>query len=185
MNVTIITEPTCKTPGTKKLTCPVCQQTETAAIPVTNDHTFVDDKCAVCEKVERIIVTASNFTGCSFITNSNTPAFAFNAGGQITSQNHSHSTSTSMMITATSTMTVSFSYRVSSEQSYDYFRILLNGSKQVETSGTVSTAYTTYTVTLNAGDVLTLTYSKDYSNSSGDDCVYIKDLVMVYEVTTA
>ena len=53
----------------------------------------------------------------------------------------------------------------------------LNGNYQFEISGTYHGDYT-YSVTLNEGDVLTLAYSKNSSMWSGNDCAYIKDLVV-------
>ena len=73
-------------------------------------------------------------------------------------------------------MEITFEYRVSSENGWDYFTILLNGTQVVNIAG--ETSYQSYTVTLNAGESLTLQYSKDGSVSSGDDCAYIKNLVI-------
>ena len=95
--------------------------------------------------------------------------------GVLTSGNNGINNSTSVYkITANSKVTVSFEYKVSSESNYDKLIIALNGIEKVNKSGTMS--YESYTITLDAGDVLTFTYSKDGSQHSNDDNAYIKNL---------
>ncbi len=94
--------------------------------------------------------------------------------GVLTSTNKSHSTTSSYVITARSNATITFSYKVSSEGSYDFLKIIKNGNVLRQVAG--STSYTSFSVTLSAGDTLTFKYDKDGSNSVGDDTAYIKDI---------
>ena len=60
--------------------------------------------------------------------------------------------------------------------------IKLNGSTKKTESGEVD--YTTYTITLQAGDKLEISYEKDGSGDNGSDQVYIKDLTIAGQVVT-
>lgn len=176
-----VTEPTCKETGEMKYTCSVCKEERTEKIPTTDDHTAGedDDYCTVCGKEKQwgsIIVTPDNFASLECLNNDAAYPFAIDEGGIITSQNHAHSSSSSITITATKEMTVSFSYSVSSYYS-DYLTFYLNGEYQFEISGTYHSYYS-YSVTLNEGDILTLSYSKNSGMWDGNDCAYIKDLVV-------
>lgn len=79
-------------------------------------------------------------------------------------------------------MTVTFQYKVSSEARWDKLFIKLNGSTKKEESGTVD--YTEFTITLNAGDKLEISYEKDSSGNSGSDQVWIKDLTIANQLVT-
>ncbi len=75
-------------------------------------------------------------------------------------------------------MDVAFDIRVSSEDSYDKFKVALNGRELYSISG--NNAQTGITLSLKVGDKITFTYSKDGSGSSGDDCGYIINLALIY-----
>ncbi|HNQ24184.1 MAG TPA: M14 family zinc carboxypeptidase [Phycisphaerae bacterium] len=76
-----------------------------------------------------------------------------------------------------------FWYRVSSEASYDFFNFYIDGNRQLHLSGTV--AWTQYSTTLSAGShVLRWEYTKDESQSSGSDTVWIDDLELTVDNTT-
>ena len=177
MTVEVIAAPTCKDPGVSKITCNRCKAVENGALPKTNDHIFEADLCTVCKAARRIVISAENFGNCDFIKNDPAYPFAIDGAGVITSQNHLNSSVASMQIVATATMTVNFRYKVDSESNFDYFRIYLNGMEQVLISG--NTAYETYSIILNAEDRLSFEYQKDGSSSSGKDCAYVKDLVII------
>lgn len=75
-------------------------------------------------------------------------------------------------------MELSFDYEVSSESNYDWLTITLDGTELVRVSGEVTDHYSVNG--LSAGShVLTATYSKDGSNSSGND------LGMISNITTS
>ncbi len=61
-------------------------------------------------------------------------------------------------------------YRVSSESGYDWLIIRHNGAEIDSISGNVSTK--TKTLELAAGDVITISYSKDGSTNNGSDTAY-------------
>ena len=72
---------------------------------------------------------------------------------------------------------VSFYYIVSSENNYDFFRFYIDGTQKVKESGTSSTEWNYKKYTLTAGEhILKWEYSKDQSQSSGEDCVRIDDI---------
>ena len=178
MDIEIISESDCKVQGSAKYTCTLCEYVETRALPLSDEHDFKDGECTVCGAPSPITVTKDNFGTLEFITNDSTYPFVIDNNGVISSQNHSNSTSSTFSITATSDMTVEFQYRTSSESAYDLLYVRLNGATEKSTSGINS--YMSYSVTLHVGDVLSITYSKDASVSSGDDCAYIKDLVITF-----
>ena len=87
-----------------------------------------------------------------------------------------HDTTSTLTITAKSSVTITFSYFAGGEEYYDEMYIRLNGTTEKSDSGARYNQYVEYTVELNAGDILTIEYSKDSSDSSGYDYVAIKDL---------
>lgn len=87
-----------------------------------------------------------------------------------------------LTITAIAEVTVTFQYKVSTESGWDKMYIKLNGSTKKTESGEVD--YTTYTITLQAGDKLEISYEKDGSGDNGSDQVYIKDLTIAGQVVT-
>ncbi|MCI5533810.1 MAG: bacterial Ig-like domain-containing protein, partial [Firmicutes bacterium] len=78
-----------------------------------------------------------------------------------------------MKITAKTAQKLSFSYKVSTEQSYDKFLILLNGTEEINESGKID--WTDYNIKLSANDSVVLKYTKDSSGNRNDDTVYLKD----------
>ena len=159
------TEPTCTTNGSKHGNCSVCGETVTLEIPALGHSFGTDGICTVCG--EEIPYT---------ITNDATYAFV-ETDGVLQSTNKAHKSSSSYVITANTTITITFEYNVSSESDYDKFYIYHNTTQKVVKSGT-SNSYTSYSITLNEGDTLTFKYTKDSSQSSGDDCCYIKNLTI-------
>ena len=158
-------EATCTTNGSKHGVCNVCGETVTLKISALGHNIGDDGTCTVCG--EEILYT---------ITNDATYAFV-ETDGVLQSTNKAHSSSSSYVINATKTITITFEYKVSSESNYDKFYIYHNTTQKVVKSGT-SNSYTSYSITLNAGDTLTFKYTKDGSQSSGNDCCYIKNLTI-------
>lgn len=103
-------------------------------------------------------------------------------GAWVSGNKGEDSTNSYITITAIAEVTVTFQYKVSSEARYDKLQILLNDNNVKEESGNVD--YTSYTVTLKAGDKLQIKYYKDSSNYGGSDQVYIKDLTIAGQVVT-
>ena len=178
IEVSIISEPTCKETGSQKVSCSICGEEKIETLPTTNDHDFVDDTCTICNKTKQVCtISAENFDSCGLFSHSGSTRFTINDEGVITSQNHSDRSSSQLIITATDEMTITFDYMVSSESGYDHLKIYVNGTQHTAISGT-SNNYQSLSIELNAGDTLTFEYSKDGSSSRGDDCAYIKNLTI-------
>lgn len=80
-----------------------------------------------------------------------------------------HNSTATTTLTAAENMTLSFSYIVSSEVRYDKFTITIAGSDVGTFSGT-DVIEKTWSGSLNAGDTIVFSYSKDSSANGGDDC---------------
>ena len=133
---------------------------------------------AGCTSLQELVLpfigSSENFEIAYTIQNSTSKPWTTNASGELHSNNHDHSGSSEYKIIATKNITLFFEYRTSSESGYDKLTILKNGTELTSTSGTP--AYVTYSVQLNVGDELIFRYSKDGSNSPGDDCAYIRNI---------
>ncbi len=146
--------------------CPI----ENATI-CTNAITFLPK-----ENLKTLVINGSAqlVNGKNYIiTNDLNNPFIY-SNGVLTSTNKDHGSSSSFSITATKSINISLSYAVSSESGYDFLRIIKNGTTIKEVSG--STNYATWSGSLNINETLTFIYSKDGSNSSNNDCGYIKDI---------
>ena len=117
------------------------------------------------------------------ITNDNSYPWA-QSGNNYTSTNKADRSSSQLTLRATGSITVTFTYNVSSE-SYDHLKIYKNSTSSsalIDVSG-YNNNDRTYTIQLTSGDSLIFVYSKDNSNANGDDCAYIKNLI-VYNTNT-
>ena len=124
-------------------------------------------------------VTAETATS---ITNNSWDRFTV-TNNTVTSTNKGHSSSSSYTITALAKVTVSFEYTVSSENGGDYFTIVQryaddNADKQLAKISGTNNSWRTATVTLDVGDSIVFTYSKDSSTSSGNDCGSIRNITV-------
>jgi hypothetical protein len=73
--------------------------------------------------------------------------------------------------------TISYYYKVSTESNYDYLKFSVNGEQLDEWSGEVPWSRAVYVV--DAGEqTFRWRYEKDYSVSSGSDCVWIDYVVL-------
>jgi len=84
------------------------------------------------------------------------------------STNYKSHTASNFNIKAIYPCTLKLIYGVSSEQSFDYLKIYHNGTEKDAISGEVDGKE--MTLTLAVGDSVTISYSKDMSNSEGRDC---------------
>lgn len=73
---------------------------------------------------------------------------------------------------------ISFAYRVSSEEGFDYFRVLHGTALLFEDSGDTGWL-TSPTLSVVPGATLTLRYVKDSLTAYGSDCVWIDDLTWI------
>lgn len=79
---------------------------------------------------------------------------------------------------------VSFYYKVSSENNYDFFRFYIDGTQKIKESGTTNSEWKYKKYTLTAGEhILKWEYSKDQSQSSGEDCVRIDDVRLPHKAS--
>ncbi len=105
--------------------------------------------------------------------------------GWARSANQGVSSSTSsftITYAATQTSNISFSYKVSSESNYDKFDVTVNGSTPSGwsvKSGTVSETTFTCSASPSSGNVvIVFSFTKDGSVNTGDDCAYVRNIVI-------
>lgn len=101
------------------------------------------------------------------------------SNGTYYSTNTAHSSSSQLKITADYDCTLKLNYGVSSESGYDKLIIKHNNTQKDAISGAVSNK--TMTLNLNAGDTVTVSYSKDGSVSKNDDRGWV---TLVYDQIT-
>ena len=173
----IMEESTCLSRGTRGFYCTDCHKLLfTEELPLLDHQLNQDGVCAVCEKTA---VAVKAFDASLPLVNDTSSPFSIDENGVITSTNKVAYSSSTLTVTATTDMTVSFSYRTSSESGCDKLIIRKNNEELVNCSGEID-SYTSMTVALRAGEELTFTYSKDGSVNEGNDCAYLKDLILVY-----
>ena len=73
---------------------------------------------------------------------------------------------------------LSFSYRVSSEDIYDTFEVILNGNRVIYTSGEVRWSVATFPLPQGISQ-MAFVYHKDESTHSGSDAAFVDDLEIV------
>ncbi len=110
----------------------------------------------------RIVAAGTNDTQYPFSVN----------GNIICSTNQNHNSTSTYTYTVEKAGTFALRYKVSSESGYDYLRIWKDSTNLVSVSGT-SADWKSKNVTVSVGDVITVTYSKDGSSSSGYDCGWV------------
>jgi hypothetical protein len=156
--------PTCTETGlTKGYHCLTCGYVfEQNVIPATGHGKYITPTF----EGENLLFTTTNSTNYPFII----------SGDTITSTNKDHTSSSTFTITAIKDFVLELEYLVSSESNYDWLTIKHNSQQLVRVSGTNVTSYTALSVNMAAGDTVTITYSKDGSNSNGSDCAYVRIL---------
>ena len=90
---------------------------------------------------------------------------------------HGQTSEVAININVTVADSVSFLYRVSSEQSYDKFRFLVDNQELLTASGEVEWSRAAYAVSTGS-HTLTFRYTKDGSVSNGSDCAWIDNIVI-------
>lgn len=149
-----------------------------AVSPTCTETGLTEGKhCSVCDEVliarsemaplgHRVIEETTVSVDPITIDNSGTIPFVL-TDGVYYSNNHSNSSSSNLKFIAQHPCTLTLNYGVSSEQNYDKLYILQNNTTKDTISGNVSNK--TLTLTLVAGDTVTVRYSKDASTSSKQD----------------
>ena len=104
------------------------------------------------------------------VTNQGSIPFTF-SDGVYYSNNHTDGSSSEFTVTAARDYVLEIIYGVSSEQNYDKLFILHNGTQKAVISGEVTEQY--LSLSLTAGDVVTIRYRKDASVSRGQDMGWV------------
>ncbi len=190
----IDTAENCGVNGVKHEECTVCHErrNENTVINATGNHAYdntCDTICNVCDYVRSIFHTYDNSCDAecnvcgetrtpdvhkySQISKTNSKSYPFNlSDGVYNSTNKAHNSSSTFTITALYDCTVQIGYYTSTEANYDKLTIKHNSTIKVTKSG--STSWESISIDLSAGDVVYITYSKDSSQSSGNDTIYFK-----------
>lgn len=170
-------EPTCMKNGEQTAVCPHCNIRLTRVLGMVA-HNVENGKCTMCEKTATV-VDSSNIGSMSGVTvvNDAVNAFAVGADGSIRSTNKSGNSSSRLTLRFGVKADVQFSYGVSSEDRCDIFGITLNGKYIDSISGEMYGLFMRLSV--DVGDELVFTYTKDANISSGNDCGFIDHLTVV------
>lgn len=144
--------PTCTTAGEKIFACNVCGENYVETIPAYGHHVILDDP--------------HDHSSLLFENNSTYPSFEL-VDGQYVSTNKADSSFSYMAITAVEDCTLAIEYGVSSEQGFDFLSIYYNGELYNKISG--DDCEYIVGMTLSAGDMITIVYSKDGSQSKNQD----------------
>lgn len=106
----------------------------------------------------------------STISTKNDSSYPFTlSDGIYESTNKGDGSSSTFTLTAIADIEFTLRYFVSSESGYDKLIIVKNGTEIVTTSG--SPGWAERTLTMSAGEVMTISYRKDGSASRGEDCI--------------
>ncbi len=116
--------------------------------------------------------TTSGTTGWVVVTSGARSGANAAASGVIS---HSQTTSMTRTVTAPSATTLTFWYRVSSEPSYDFLRVFIDGVQQGQWSGDVPWAMASYPLAAGTHTV-EWRYLKDGSVSTGSDRAWVDDV---------
>lgn len=125
-------------------------------IPLCSTSVHADESCADGHK--RYAYT---------MTNASNYPFVLDANGNWQSTNKGDNTSATATLYMETSGSMDVYYSTSSEANYDKLIIKKNGSEWATVSGIKSWTYKT--MYFNEGDIITFTYSKDISQSSGSD----------------
>lgn len=148
------------------------------------DHWYLSDDNGATEKAvfSDTTITANTTVYCAWIDKpytitdaSSNASYKFTyKNGVWTSGNAGKNNSTSAIkVVANGDIVVSFNYVVSCEESYDWFRVVVNG-KNVHSASEYN-ASDSQSITLKAGDVLEIRYIKDSSGDEGSDNVKLSN----------
>ena len=201
----VIEQPTCETSGTLEYSCEDCSATYVEYFDsLGHDEVVYAGKEPTCTEGGWVEYVECQRAGCGYSTYEELPAAGhrvlFNEGNSfvtendsnypfmeegnvIVSTNHEDNSSATYTIIATASGVLELEYVVSSESGYDTLLIAHNGVTLVTASGAEENRLS---VDMLAGDALTITYSKDISVSSGEDCarVIIQGSLPEYVIAT-
>ena len=90
-----------------------------------------------------------------------------------------HSSFAAITLQFTLDAALEFDYLISSEKSYDYMSVVVNGSdlhsSQKGNYSGIMTEYAAYSLKVSAGDTVQIGYRKDSSGDRGEDCLRLKN----------
>jgi len=165
-------EATCSTVGIKDIVCIHCDEvlSENVSMPKL-PHNFVDGECCECHTQTNYTITQGQPYGFEWYESDTIGVVYYSTNRYI------DNTTCSMTITATVDVVVSFEYWVDSWENDDYFSLLINSEEELHVYYT-DWKYIKYSVTINAGDVLTFSYVKNEESSMNNDKMEIKHLTI-------
>ena len=126
-------------------------------------------------EITSVAITETNVD--SYFTSSNGSYTFVQSGGVLENNNkNQNSTTATITLTAKQTSSIRFNYGWGSETNYDKFTIVVGGTTVISSvSGTGSNSQSG---TISKGQTISLTYSKDSSNSTNGDFARIYDVVL-------
>ena len=173
-----IKEPNCSEKGIIEYYCYTCQKTWEEETNHYGTHELNEDlECRLC---------GAHFESRTLedmwaVTNDAYYPFDITEDGEIVSTNHEHSRSATITLQALQDMVFSYHYFVSTENWCDMLIIRHNGVDITYAGGIVSDSIPGNTLDIAAGDIITITYTKDGSVHTGDDTVKVLNLVYLVE----
>lgn len=122
-----------------------------------------------------VTITESNVS--KYFTSSNGSYTFVQSGGILENNNkNQNSTAATITLTANQTSSIRFNYGQGSETNYDKFTIVVGGTTVISSvSGTGSNSQSG---TISKGQTISMTYSKDSSNSTNGDFARIYNVVL-------
>ncbi len=142
---------------------------------VVGNHKFeIHGANGYVETIEFVIdPVVEKLLDASNISIKNDSSYPFTLSGDVyTSTNKSNNSTSVFTITAKTDIELTLNYFVSSEANYDKLIVVKGGNEIVNVSG--SPGWAEREISLNAGEVMTISYRKDGSTSRGDDCAKFK-----------
>ena len=175
---TVIKDATCTEKGIIQYTCSHCQETWEGETQSFGNHDMDEDhRCRIC---------GARFESRPLqdvwkVTNDALYPFDITENGEIVSTNKGDSQVATITLEALYATVFTYDYYVSTEGNCDVLIVRKNGVDLTHASGTGADVQRGVTVDVAAGDVITVTYSKDGSVSTGEDLVKILNLVYFVE----
>ena len=175
---TVIKDATCTEKGIIQYTCSHCQETWEGETQSFGDHDMGEDhRCRICG----VRFESRPLQDVWKVTNDPLYPFDITENGEIVSTNKGDYQVATITLEALYATVFTYDYYVSTEGGCDVLIVRKNGVELTHASGMGADVQRGVTVDIAAGDVITVTYSKDVSVSNGEDLVKILNLVYFVE----
>ena len=175
---TVIKDATCTEKGIIQYTCSHCQETWEGETQSFGNHDMDEDhRCRICG----VRFESRPLQDVWKVTNDARYPFDITENGEIVSTNKGDFQVATITLEALYATVFTYDYYVSTEGGCDVLIVRKNGVDLTYASGTGADVQRGVTVDVAAGDVITVTYSKDGSVSNGEDLVKILNLVYFVE----